>query len=119
MYYKLLFRFFIKILLLNVYCCIEGDGLITSNGEKWHRNRRLLTPVFHFAVLKPYCKIYNHSADKLVVTCLYLIVVILMILIIMFQSILSFVKCIKDTANSSKLFWHEYICVTGPALSGQ
>ncbi|XP_060074007.1 cytochrome P450 4F6-like [Ylistrum balloti] len=40
-----------------------GDGLVTSNGKKWERNRKLLTPAFHFDVLRPYVKIYNDAAD--------------------------------------------------------
>ncbi|XP_064416923.1 ultra-long-chain fatty acid omega-hydroxylase isoform X2 [Latimeria chalumnae] len=40
-----------------------GDGLLVANGNKWYRRRRLLTPSFHFDILKPYMKVYNTSAQ--------------------------------------------------------
>ncbi|CAM5169368.1 unnamed protein product [Eretmochelys imbricata] len=40
-----------------------GDGLLLSNGPKWVRHRRMLTPAFHFDILKPYMKIFNQSTD--------------------------------------------------------
>ncbi|XP_072031298.1 ultra-long-chain fatty acid omega-hydroxylase-like [Amphiura filiformis] len=43
-----------------------GDGLLLSYGKKWARNRRLLTPGFHFDVLRPYAKIFQGSANDLV-----------------------------------------------------
>ncbi|KAJ8317416.1 hypothetical protein KUTeg_005320 [Tegillarca granosa] len=43
-----------------------GDGLLVSNGAKWERNRRLLTPAFHFDILMPYVNIYNKVADILI-----------------------------------------------------
>ncbi|XP_076806893.1 cytochrome P450 4F2-like isoform X1 [Clavelina lepadiformis] len=50
-----------------------GDGLLTSKGKKWQRNRHLLTPAFHFSVLKPYVTVYNNSCrimlDKWGINC--------------------------------------------------
>jgi cytochrome P450 len=47
-----------------------GDGLLLSSGKKWARNRRLLTPAFHFDILKPYTKVNNEAAEILVVHAL-------------------------------------------------
>ncbi|XP_070552302.1 cytochrome P450 4F12-like [Ptychodera flava] len=43
-----------------------GDGLLLSKGVKWHRNRRLLTPGFHFDILKPYMNVFNQCVSTLV-----------------------------------------------------
>ena len=43
-----------------------GEGLLVAQGEKWHRNRRLLTPAFHFSILKQYVAIYNDCLDTLI-----------------------------------------------------
>ncbi|XP_077994543.1 leukotriene-B4 omega-hydroxylase 3-like [Glandiceps talaboti] len=43
-----------------------GDGLLLSRGKKWFRNRRLLTPGFHFDILKPYVTVFDECATQLV-----------------------------------------------------
>ena len=42
-----------------------GDGLLISEGPKWYRNRHLLTPAFHFEILKPYVSVYNSCMNVL------------------------------------------------------
>jgi len=44
-----------------------GEGLITSVGPHWHRNRRLITPSFHFDVLKSYIDVFN-SCDAILLS---------------------------------------------------
>ena len=44
-----------------------GDGLFTSSGAKWRRHRKMLTPTFHFDILKQYIPVYNEVSHKLVV----------------------------------------------------
>ena len=47
---------------------ITGEGLILKDGKKWYRNRRLITPAFHFDILKAYLPIYNEAADVFIVS---------------------------------------------------
>ena len=42
-----------------------GDGLLISEGSKWARNRRLLTPAFHYEILTPYIGVYNKCLEVL------------------------------------------------------
>ncbi|XP_030250031.1 cytochrome P450 4T8 isoform X1 [Sparus aurata] len=42
-----------------------GDGLLVSKGQKWFRHRRLLTPGFHYDVLKAYIKPMSDSTKTM------------------------------------------------------
>ena len=56
---------FISFLFLFFY--LTGDGLVFAAGQKWKRNRRLLTPAFHFDVLKGYIDVFNEEVEVLMV----------------------------------------------------
>ena len=43
-----------------------GNSLVLSEGAYWKRNRRLLTPTFHYQSLKNFVKIINRSTDKMI-----------------------------------------------------
>eukprot|EP00117_Sycon_ciliatum_P048497 scpid67987/ scgid2886/ Leukotriene-B(4) omega-hydroxylase 1; CYPIVF2; Cytochrome P450 4F2; Cytochrome P450-LTB-omega; Leukotriene-B(4) 20-monooxygenase 1 len=38
-----------------------GEGLLVSNGQKWARDRRLLTHCFHFDILRDYVEVYTDA----------------------------------------------------------
>ena len=50
------------------FCLTAGESVLTGSGPKWQRTRRLLTPSFHFAILKPYVKVFSDCTDVLLVS---------------------------------------------------
>ncbi|NWX94943.1 CP4B1 protein, partial [Nothoprocta ornata] len=38
-----------------------GEGLLVTSGAKWFQHRKLLTPAFHYDVLKPYMSLMSDS----------------------------------------------------------
>ena len=46
-----------------------GNGLVSSSGTIWKRNRRLLTPLFHAKCLESFCHVFNQTGNTLVQVC--------------------------------------------------
>ena len=62
-------KYIVFVYLTSMFVCLRiGDGVLVSSERKWERNRRLLTPGFHFDILKPYVHKYNEVADILLVS---------------------------------------------------
>nr|CAI5835881.1 unnamed protein product [Callosobruchus analis] len=43
-----------------------GSGLLTSDGPKWKKMRKLLTPSFHFSILKQFIDSFEANGVRLV-----------------------------------------------------
>ncbi|XP_020293283.1 cytochrome P450 4C1-like [Pseudomyrmex gracilis] len=42
------------------------DGLLTAKGEQWHKDRKLLTPTFHFDILKQYALTMSQKTEMMI-----------------------------------------------------
>ncbi|XP_017785862.1 PREDICTED: cytochrome P450 4d2-like [Nicrophorus vespilloides] len=43
-----------------------GHGLLIAEGERWRKNRKMLTPTFHFQILEQFTDVYQSMGDILV-----------------------------------------------------
>ncbi|CAH1367873.1 unnamed protein product [Tenebrio molitor] len=43
-----------------------GTGLLTSDGHKWKKHRRVLTPAFHFQILEQFLEVFESCGNKIV-----------------------------------------------------
>ena len=46
-----------------------GEGLLISNFDKWQTRRRMLTPGFHYDILKHYVYVYNNVVEVFLRKC--------------------------------------------------
>lgn len=44
---------------------LNAYEFVSSNGPKWHRKRKMLTPVFHFNILEEFVPAMNEQAALL------------------------------------------------------
>ncbi|XP_023309750.1 cytochrome P450 4c3-like isoform X2 [Anoplophora glabripennis] len=43
-----------------------GDGLLTAKDERWRKSRKIITPAFHFYILRQFVSIYETNADTMI-----------------------------------------------------
>uniref|UniRef100_A0A452RJC0 Cytochrome P450 family 4 subfamily A member 11 n=1 Tax=Ursus americanus TaxID=9643 RepID=A0A452RJC0_URSAM len=48
--------------------CGPGYGLLLLNGQTWFQHRRMLTPAFHYDILKPYVGLMADSVQVMLVS---------------------------------------------------
>lgn len=48
-----------------------GKGLLVLQGPKWYQHRKLLTPGFHYDVLKSYVAVFTNSTHAMLVSSQY------------------------------------------------
>ncbi|XP_020289256.1 cytochrome P450 4C1-like [Pseudomyrmex gracilis] len=48
--------------------CGFGNGLLTSGGSKWHTRRKIITPAFHFHILKRFVDIFIKESNHMITT---------------------------------------------------
>lgn len=52
----------------SVFHLLPGKGLLVLHGPKWFQHRKLLTPGFHYDVLKPYVAVFAECTHTMLVS---------------------------------------------------